>query len=167
MRQLTAVGDQHTIALGRVYITAQLATCGGVTITVWAGPDRRDAVAFSYADRRIARTRYAQIRQLAASGATAEQIDQVVNGGGSHAVEAVRDILRDAVAAVAADNSAAGARLAAPLQAAIEATEPQAEQDRLDALADDIRAHLSPARSFAEIRDRHAAAIERDRKAVA
>ncbi len=167
MRQLTAVGDLHTITLGRVHISAQLATCGGVTITVWAGPDRSDAVAFSYTDRRIARTRYAQIRQLAATGATAEQIDQVVHGGGNHAVEAVREILRDAVAAATADDSPAGARVAAPLQAALADTETPSERDRLDALAGDIRAHLGPARSFAEIRDRHAAALARDRKAVA
>jgi hypothetical protein len=173
MRQLTAVGDQHVIALGRVHLSAQLAVDGGVTLTVWSGPNRHDSVSFAYTDRAIARRRYAQIAQLAHSGLTAEHIDAHVNGPGNTAVAAVRQILTESQEFVSADPSPAAGRLSVAIADAygdlVTAAERSAEADlaaRINADLDGC-APMLPARTFAEIRDRHAAAIRRDRKQVA
>lgn len=173
MRELTAPGDLVAITIGAVQISAQLAVGQGVTITVWQGPSRHDAVAFSYTDRALARRRYAQIRQLAASGLTAEQIDAHINGPGNAAVAAVRDLLAEATEQAAADPAPAAGRLTSALAAERTRLDTVAETARLDALAARINADLDgctptlPARSFAEIRDRHAAALAADRKQVA
>jgi hypothetical protein len=136
---LTAPGELHTAAIGRITLTAQLTTDGGVTITVWAGTDRH---AFTYTDKTLARARYAQIRQLAATGHTADQIDEHINGGGNHAIGQVREVLTEAMQSAAADNSTGSDRLVKALSAEVEAHETPAETAELAALAADIRATL-------------------------
>jgi hypothetical protein len=143
---LTAPGELHTAAIGRITLTAQLAVDGGVTITVWAGTDRH---AFIYTDLAIGRARYAQIRQLARTGMTAQQIADTVGADREHAMQAVRDILDDAMQSAAADNSPAGGRLVSALSAEVEAHETPAETAELAALAADVANTMRAARQDA------------------
>jgi hypothetical protein len=143
---LTAPGELHTAAIGRITLTAQLAVDGGVTITVWAGTDRH---AFIYTDLAIGRARYAQIRQLARTGMTAQQIADTVGADREHAMQAVRDILNDAMQSAAADNSPAGGRLVSALSAEVEAHETPAETAELAALAADVANTMRAARQDA------------------
>ena len=141
-RRLAAVGESTTTAYGRIHLQAQLTVEGGVTLTVWQGPSRHDAVTFSYLDPRAARRAYATIRQLAVAGSSAEQIAQAMGSDREHALGQVRQILDDALATATADDSTASAPLMAALQATKADTESAEETARLDRLAADINDHL-------------------------
>jgi|SRR5688572_13628180 len=129
-KTLTSPDQSHTALFGAVHVQAQLTVDGGVTITAWTGPDRANAVSFSYTDLDHGRRRYAQIRQLARTGLTAEQIDAQVNGDGNHAVEQVRQLLNEVCEQAQADPSPAAGVLSAAVADVQLAWSPKLERDR-------------------------------------
>lgn len=180
-KHLTEPGHSHTATFGRVSVSAQLAVGGGVTLTVWDGPNRHDAITFSYKDAVLARRRYAEIAQLAVTGSTPADIDRLIHGRGNAAIAAADRILTEALAAIAADPSPAAGTLTAAIADARHGLETDAQRAEADRLAANVNAHLDdvhgvcradeddlpPARSLAEFRDRHAAAVARDLGRVA
>lgn len=133
MQQLTAPDVLHTAKIGAVTFSAQLAV-DGVTITVWNGPSRHNATSWSYTDPKLARARWQTIAHLAATGATASQVADTIGADQTHALNAVRALLDDALERATSDSAVAGS-LPRALQDLVDETASDTERAELDALA--------------------------------
>lgn len=140
---LSAAGDLHTAVFGTVTMTAQLTVDGGVTITIWPTAHAGDAISYSYTDLALGRRRYAVIRQLARTGATAQAIADTLGADREHALAQVRLLLDEAQEFAAADPSRTGTRVVAAVAEQKQAMETDAERGANDALAARINAHLA------------------------
>jgi hypothetical protein len=134
---LTSPDQLHTARIGSIALSARRTVDGGVTITAQTGPDRYDAVTWSYTDDKLATARYNAVAQLATTGLTAQEIDAHINGGGNHAILTVREIFNEALA-----HTNPGSRIERAVQAELAATDTAAEKAADEALVADINAHL-------------------------
>lgn len=190
---LASPGELHAATFGQISIGSQLSVDGAVTLTVWVGPSRHNAVSFTYTDLDHGRATYARLRQMGRDGATPDQAAQAITAERADLLNTVRQVVADASASLAADPSPAAGRLGVQLGDAAEVLETDTERAGLDALAADIRRHLAGVsntrngsagttsyghigaaagdadgmterpRTWREIRDDHADAAERDR----
>jgi hypothetical protein len=134
--QLTCPGDLITFTAGRHTITAQYVRRGAFSVTVYQGAYRVDTLCASYAVAFLARGTADQARQQALYEVQTERVDQT----GRPYPE--RAFLAD-------------------LDRAIDFHTTDAERAEQAAALAELAASLGPARTFREIRDRHAAALVR------